>query len=359
MSPDFNKKTVETLAKRAAFKCSNPDCRVTTVGPNANPEKSTVIGEAAHIFGARPDAKRFKSEMSDNARAAITNGIWLCRNCHKLVDTDVQLYSSEILFAWREEHEKYAQAELGTSTERIRFERQISQLSEFEDYPPLIRRIVIDKPDGWEWRLTAELMRYLNQPLFRRISDLRDGLYIKPQQHLSGEEVVGWVRNRMIEFSNLISPICSLFDRLSQSWGAPGESGSVEEIHHICRLIRDSLEQVVLFEEQIYFTNAPEEYEKVLNLLKDILGSQAQKLAEVPDTLDEVVSLIGKDHGGDSDYPRTIKKTIVFELPKGWEKRIIREIKRAERTSSHEGGLGFWSISLIVVVLFWLIFSIF
>lgn len=39
MSPDFNQKTVDVLAKRAGYVCSNPDCRVSTVGPNSNEKK--------------------------------------------------------------------------------------------------------------------------------------------------------------------------------------------------------------------------------------------------------------------------------------------------------------------------------
>ncbi len=97
MPPDFNRKTVDTLARRAAFKCSNPGCRVSTVGPNSDLEKSTLIGEAAHIFGARPNSKRYRLNMTDAARAEITNSIWLCRNCHKLIDTDDQKYTSDIL----------------------------------------------------------------------------------------------------------------------------------------------------------------------------------------------------------------------------------------------------------------------
>ncbi len=42
MRPDFSKATIDTLAKRAAFKCSNPDCRIATVGPNDNINKSTL-----------------------------------------------------------------------------------------------------------------------------------------------------------------------------------------------------------------------------------------------------------------------------------------------------------------------------
>ena len=338
MLPDFSKKTIDTLAKRAAFKCSNPDCRVSTVGPNSDSQKSTLIGEAAHIFGARPNAKRYRPNMTDAARAEITNSIWLCRNCHKLIDTDDQKYTSDILFAWREQHEKYIQSELGSATDRIQFEKQTSRLSLFENYPPLIRRIVIDKPDGWEWRLTAELMRHLNRPLFRKIEDLRDGLYVKTQGHVDSEEVIKWVQMRLAEASNLTSPIVGLLDRLNKSWGPSGQPGNVEEIYHITCLIRDYLEQIVRHEEQIYFAHVPEKYEKLIDLLKNLMGSQAAKLADIPDSLDEVVSLIGADHGGTIESPRIIEKTITFDLPKEWTRQMNRELKRAKRHQLQESG---------------------
>ncbi len=217
----------------------------------------------------------------------------------------------------------------------------------------------MDKPDGWEWRLTAELMCYFNGPLFRKISDLRDGLVVKPQQHITEEEVLDWVQKRLTEYSKIISPLSNLVNRLSESCGPPGEPGSANEIHHICCLIRDNLEQVVDFEEKIYFTNAPDEYEKVFDLLKDLLGSQAEKLADIPATLDEAVSIIDTDHGGDSEDFRMIKKTIVFDVPEGWNKKLVREFKRARKISSGEGGMGFWSTFLIAFLVIWLITLIF
>lgn len=98
MIPDFSPKTIDTLAKRAGYLCSNPDCRARTVGPNSEPDKATIIGEAAHIYGARPGAVRFNPKMTDVARAEITNGIWLCRNCHKIIDRDPDDHPFDLLF---------------------------------------------------------------------------------------------------------------------------------------------------------------------------------------------------------------------------------------------------------------------
>ncbi|TSE06973.1 hypothetical protein [Aquimarina algiphila] len=328
MAPDFNNKTISTLAKRAAYLCSNPDCRTQTVGPNEDPNKSTVIGEAAHIYGARPRSKRYVSIMTDVARANITNGVWLCRNCHKLIDTDYQKFSSDILFAWREEHEKYISSELGNATDKIRQEQLSSQLSEFKNYPPLVRRIIIDKPIGWEYKLTVELMRYLNDPILRKIEDLKDGLYIKFQEHIDEEEMTDWISQRMKESGKLVPPMVGLIDKLNKSWGAPGEEGDLKEIHHICCLIRDNLELIVSHEEKIYSTNVPERYERILELLKNLLGSQAEKLKKIPNRLEEIISYI------DNDDKKVLKdlegkeEMVVFEVPENWEKNFNKELKK-------------------------------
>ena len=335
MIPDFSKQTVETLAKRAAFLCSNPDCRVYTVGPNSDAVKSTTIGEAAHILGARPGALRYQAEMDDASRASITNGIWLCRNCHKKIDADGTRFTSHVLFAWREQHEEFISSELGNSTDRMRFDEKKALLSEFDGYPPLIRRIVLDLPDGWEWRLTAEILRHLNNPLFRRMRDLRDGLYVKPLDHFSLEEMPDWVGNRLAEMSTLFEPLAGLSNKLNESMGLPGHEGDSREIHHVCRLIRDNLEQIVLFEERLRFAHTPEEYGRVVGLLKGVTSAQAEKLAEIPSSLDEAVSLLDDD----CDQERRIEKTIVFELPSRWEKEIVREMKRAIRGNSQSGCL--------------------
>lgn len=356
MSPDFSKNTVETLAKRAAYKCSNPDCQISTVGPNSDPQKAITVGEAAHIYGAREGAKRFRATMSVDARAEITNAIWLCRNCHKLIDTDEKKYSSELLFAWREQHEKYILSELGNRSDRIESEQIEHKLKIFKDSPPIIRRIVIDKPLGWEWRLTAELMRHFNTPLFRRMEDLKKGAYIRQLTHISDSEVSGWVNQRIAEMSVIVNPAKVLFGQLNESWGKPGEDGDAHEIYHVCCLFKDYIEQVIIFEEKIYFVNVSEKYEKLVSLLKDLIGSQTLKLAQIPEKLDGIVSMIETDHGGTKETPRIIHEVITFELPSGWESQYKKELKKLSQTSgvSSETTNGCFGIlvSIILVVIF-------
>lgn len=49
---NFLKCTTRILAESVGYRCSNPNCRTDTVGPNEKENKSTSVGEAAHICDA-------------------------------------------------------------------------------------------------------------------------------------------------------------------------------------------------------------------------------------------------------------------------------------------------------------------
>ncbi|MEN2487387.1 hypothetical protein AAYQ05_06265 [Flavobacterium sp. B11] len=327
MNPDFNKTTIDTLAKRAGYKCSNPDCRVNTIGPNSDPEKSIKIGEAAHIFGARTGSKRFNSKMTDYARSEITNSIWLCRNCHKLIDSDELRYSANILFAWREKHEEFISSSLGNNTDQILLKEQIFILKDFDEYPPLVKRIIIDKPLGWEYRLTAELMRFLNKPLFRKLDDLKEGLYLRQFESIKSDQASEWIGEKITELRKMSAPAVGLLDRLTKSWGKPGEPGDLDEIHHVTKLIKDYLEYIVNFEERIRFVHVPSKYEGAVHLLQDLIGSQIAKLSRIPVDLDEIVSF-AENLPNENMKQHKITKVITFEVPEYWEKEFSRELSK-------------------------------
>lgn len=106
-APDFTKATIEVLAKRAAQTCSNPDCRRPTSAAHTDGRRAVLLGEAAHIKGARPTSKRFDANMTDEERADASNGIWLCCNCAKVIDSDDVRFPVELLRDWKRGHEAW------------------------------------------------------------------------------------------------------------------------------------------------------------------------------------------------------------------------------------------------------------
>lgn len=332
MKPDFNKLTIETLAKRARHTCSNPDCRVSTTGPHNQPNKSTTLGEAAHIHGAREGSKRYKIEMNNRERAEITNAIWLCRNCHKLVDSDEVRYTDKTLFAWREIHEEYIASQIGNTTDKILFEEKISEISKFENYDQIVKRIIIDQPEGWEFSLAASILRFLNDPLFRTLEDINNGLLVSQLTFIGEDDAFQWIQNQSTVMLRLVTPINGLFNALSNSFGEPGEPAILNEIHHCCKLLHNYLEQVVMFEKKLDSTVLPEVYDGILKLFRNAIGSQIQNFSQIPEFLEEAVELVQSKEGDDDDE-ETIQfnKTIKFDLPESWNENFTTELNKIIR----------------------------
>ncbi|MCK4435469.1 hypothetical protein KAU87_01530 [Candidatus Bathyarchaeota archaeon] len=112
---EFSKDVKETLAKRVGTLCSNPQCSVPTYGPSESPSKSLNKGVAAHIRAAARGGPRYEPNMSSEERKSISNGIWLCESCAKLIDTDQERYTIEVLERWKSVAEERARKALENS----------------------------------------------------------------------------------------------------------------------------------------------------------------------------------------------------------------------------------------------------
>jgi hypothetical protein len=109
---DFSKATTEIMAKRVGYLCSNPNCRQLTIGANEIENKSTSIGIGAHITAAAIGGPRYDENLTPEQRSHINNGIWLCSNCAKLIDTDIEKHSITVLQDWKQNAEEETRKKL-------------------------------------------------------------------------------------------------------------------------------------------------------------------------------------------------------------------------------------------------------
>jgi hypothetical protein len=103
---DFSKATVDRLAKRAGYLCSNPHCRLPTVGAAQGHDGVVNIGIAAHITAAAAGGPRYDATLSSEQRRDHSNGIWLCQIHGKLVDSDEVHFTVTMLREWRTQAEQ-------------------------------------------------------------------------------------------------------------------------------------------------------------------------------------------------------------------------------------------------------------
>jgi hypothetical protein len=97
---DFTKGTVVQIAKRAGWLCSFPTCRKPTVGATSDDEGDINIGTAAHICAAAPGGPRYDEAMSPDERSSVKNGIWMCRDHGKAIDSTDPEFTVERLREW-------------------------------------------------------------------------------------------------------------------------------------------------------------------------------------------------------------------------------------------------------------------
>lgn len=106
MRDDFSKATIERLAKRAGYLCSNPHCRLPTIGAAPSHEGVVNIRIAAHITAAAPGGPRYDASLTSEQRRHHSNGIWLCQTDGKLVDSDEVHFTVAVLREWKAQAEQ-------------------------------------------------------------------------------------------------------------------------------------------------------------------------------------------------------------------------------------------------------------
>jgi len=98
---EFSAPIRKALAERVAYLCSNPICRKLTIGPKSDGLSSVKTGIAAHITAAALGGPRYDPTLTPEERKSISNGVWLCGDCSKLVDSDEARFPADLLQTWR------------------------------------------------------------------------------------------------------------------------------------------------------------------------------------------------------------------------------------------------------------------
>lgn len=133
------------------MRCSNPDCRAPTSGPDGD-GGVTNTGVAAHISAASPGGARYDPTLTPEGRSDISNGIWLCQTHAKLVDDDEASYSVAVLRDWKETAEHMAALEArGFSVQRAspfpalekKFPKLLAEMRDDLAKRPLTRQLII------------------------------------------------------------------------------------------------------------------------------------------------------------------------------------------------------------------------
>lgn len=139
---NFTAATKTALARRAAHFCSNPRCLKLTVGPSSVTTKALITGHAAHIHAASKLGPRYKASQTSEERRSIENGIWLCRECGVIVDSDESGHTADQLRKWKVDHEAMV-SEVRTEG----YSRSLTLLQSGRMEPQITKKIIASMED--------------------------------------------------------------------------------------------------------------------------------------------------------------------------------------------------------------------
>lgn len=147
---EFSPAVRSALALRAAYHCSI--CDRSTIGPSdESPTATSNIGTASHICAAALGGRRYDPNMTPEERAGVGNGIWLCANHGRLVDTDDVTYTVGALQELKVHHERRCQLALSAQPATAPQSPHLLAIG-----PGIVCVGDIDQVQGLRWRLRID-----------------------------------------------------------------------------------------------------------------------------------------------------------------------------------------------------------
>ena len=116
----------KTLWGRAAGRCSIPDCRMHLFEDEESAGDPTLVGENCHIVADSDEGPRANKDMPQAERDAYPNLILCCRNHHKVIDSQTQKYTVEVLKEIKRDHEAWVIENLSVDKAKLQAEERFA-----------------------------------------------------------------------------------------------------------------------------------------------------------------------------------------------------------------------------------------
>jgi hypothetical protein len=139
---EFTSRTIDILAKRAGYVCSNPECQCPTVGAAQAHDGFINVGVASHITAASPGGPRYDPSLTSEERRDQSNGVWLCQTHAKLIDSDAEHFTAERLRQWKRDVEQNSFRKLVTPEHQIAAAAAQSATTPADELESLIRSLI-------------------------------------------------------------------------------------------------------------------------------------------------------------------------------------------------------------------------
>lgn len=140
------------VIQQSGNRCAIPTCRKELLKEGTKTDDPANIGKLAHIKGEKPGRARYDPNMTDEERNHHTNLLYVCGNCHDMIDKQEKKYTVEVLHDIKRKHEEWVQKSLEEVILDIGF-YELDQVTrhiaatpfDFEDIESIIESVPLKK----------------------------------------------------------------------------------------------------------------------------------------------------------------------------------------------------------------------
>ena len=162
----------------------------------------------------------------------------------------------------------------------------------FETESSRVQQLVTNKPSGWEFYLTAELLSSRLQHLDKEFNDLNRGVSFRSAKTIKSDDVAGWVQEKLNDLIKIVASLRPILEQdIYKSWGEPGVAGNEFEIKQAVDKLTFSCREMLHWELALNSELVPKIFQDLKQLMQGWAANIFHNLKEIPN---EILDGIGK-----------------------------------------------------------------
>lgn len=103
----------------SSMHCAYPGCNTPLVEPSTEKTEAIVVADECHIHAISPNGPRWKEGLTEKELNSPDNLILLCPNHHRLVDSQPEKFTADLLKKLKREHEAKIMNQLSTEIDSV------------------------------------------------------------------------------------------------------------------------------------------------------------------------------------------------------------------------------------------------
>lgn len=183
-------------------------------------------------------------------------------------------------------------------------------LVDLADENEIVKKIAVEKPDAWEFFLSAELLKSRLEEINKSYSELEKGLVFQKAKHYNLVELVNWIRNAVTDYLRLAKIFKKVFEEeLPKAYGEPGVAGNIFEIKAVINKIASICKELLAWEYDLQGVIVPDELEEITILMKGWTKYLFDEINRFPTIIEQCFSPENIAKGG------VIKVKLTLNIP--------------------------------------------